>query len=293
MKSADPTEVTSRMASVKALPGPEEFRAMIRLLDDETPEVRQAVLARISEFDGDVSELLSECGLVLDAARGSLLSQALASGRRRRIQEEWFSPCGGAAALADDWDHFECLLRMISDFLHDGVTLRQSLSDAMDLLAEEAGESGVMTPDGLRVFLFESGTYVGNVSGMSDPRNLDLAWVAETGRGDALALSMLYLLVARRLDLEVEPVDYPGHFFCRIHEGGDAYLVDCFDCGKSHPLDRLLRGYDLGSAQKRCLATTVGPGTVLLRVLDDLFKRLKHAGHIEDAETILALKERL
>lgn len=289
MGSLDHATVTDR----REVPDEREFAAMLRLLDDDTPEVRHAVLQRISRLDGDVSEWLNECDIELSESSERLLMDALAPGRRRRLQEEWQWPVGGAGALAEDWDHFECLLRLLSDFLHDGVTLRQSLSDAMDLLAEDAREAGVVSPDDLRVFLFEGGSFAGNECGASDPCNLDLAWVAESGKGDALGLSLLFLLVAQRLGLEVEPVDYPGHFFCRIHEAGRAYLVDCHDHGSLHPLDVLLRGYDLGPAEKRCLATTAGPGTVLLRVMQVLVNRLQHAGRLEDAAMIASLRERM
>jgi regulator of sirC expression with transglutaminase-like and TPR domain len=122
--------------------------------------------------------------------------------------------------------------------------------------------------------------------GAGDPRNLDLAWVADAGRSDALGLSLLYLLVARRLDLEVEAVDYPGHFFCRIHEQGHAYLIDCFDFGRPHLQDVLLTRGDIGRSEKQFLASHVGPGGLLLRVLSELEKRLGQFDRHEDAELI-------
>lgn len=281
------------MLEEEALPTESEFRALLRLLDDDTPAVREAVTQRIGLLDGDVSEWCSESGIQLDADTEELLSKALADGRRRRLLAEWQSPLGGAAAFGEDWDHLECLLRNISDFLHDGVTLRQPLSDVLDLLADEAASSGVDSPEELRIFLFENGTYVGNESGTSDPRNLDLAWACDASRSDALGLSLMYLLIARRLDLDVEAVDYPGHFFCRIHEKGKAYLVDCFDYGCLYPLEKMLRGHDVGAAEKHCLSASVGPGAVLLRVLQDLIDKLRKNYRDQDADLIARLRELL
>lgn len=274
-------------------PDEKEIAALLRLLDDETPEVRQALERRFALLDGDLSEQLGPLAADLDHVRLAWLSRMLAPGRRRRLVEEWQSPIGGASALGEDWDHFECLLRNLSDFLHDGVSLRQPLSDVLDLLSDEADERGVSSPDELRIFLFEEGTYVGNESGTADPRNLDLAWVADSGRSDALGLSLLFLLIARRLDLDVEAVDYPGHFFCRIREDGKAYLVDCFDYGRPHLQDALLRRGDIGRLEKQLLATSVGPGGLLLRVLDDLERKLGQCGRDEDAELIFSLREML
>ena len=276
-----------------SLPDEREFRALLRLLDDDTPAVREAVMEKIRLLDGDVSEWCSDSAIELDPVTEELLSKALSDGRRRKLLEEWQAPSGGAAAFGEDWDHLECLLRMLSDFLHDGVTLRQPLSDMLDLLADEAEHAGIDSPESLRVFLFEAGTYVGNESDPSDPRNLDLAWVGDAGRSDALGLSLLYVLVARRLGVEVEPVDYPGHFFCLIHEKGRALLVDCFDYGRIYPLEQMLRGHDIGRAEKRCLSSTVGPGTVLLRVLHDLIGKLEHQGRDQDAALVAQLREML
>jgi hypothetical protein len=271
-------------------PGDREIAALLCLLDDDTPEVRVALAHRFAELDGDVSERLELLDADLDGARMELLSRMLAPGRRRRLVEEWQSPVGGAAAMGEDWEHLECLLRNLSDFLHDGVTIRQPLSDVLDLLSEEAEDAGVTTADELRIFLFEEGRYVANEAGAGDPRNLDLAWVADAGRSDALGLSMLYLLIARRLHLEVEAVDYPGHFFCRIHEEGNAYLIDCFDFGRPHMQTVLLNRGDIGRSEKQFLSSSIGPGGLLLRVLVELGKRLEKFGRAEDAELIGRLR---
>jgi hypothetical protein len=73
--------------------------------------------------------------------------------RREILVRDWIAPSGGAMALHEDWESFEALLRTISDFLHDGITLRQPLSDALDLLMEEAIDDGVTDADELRTFL--------------------------------------------------------------------------------------------------------------------------------------------
>ncbi len=292
MEPAATASVSSGQKNVESCSCPDdrEIAALLRLLDDETPEVQAALESRFADLDGDLSESLGLLETAPGEAQRERLSRMLAPGRRRRLREEWQSPVGGAAAMGEDWDHFECLLRNLSDFLHDGVTLRQPLSDVLDLLADEAEESGVSSADDLRIFLFEEGTYVANEFGSGDPRNLDLAWVADAGRSDALGLSLLYLLIARRLGLEVEAVDYPGHFFCRIHEDGNAYLIDCFDFGRPHLQEVLLRRPDIGRAEKQLLAGCVGPGGLLLRFLVELEKRLEQFGRAEDAALIGRLR---
>ena len=115
---------------------------LLRLLDDETPAVRESVQQVLTEFNGDLSEHLPDLGIDLSIHERSLLSRLLHPGRRKRLRKEWLVPSGGWPALGNDWDRVEALMRMLSDYLHDGITLRLPVADALDLLAEEYELSG-------------------------------------------------------------------------------------------------------------------------------------------------------
>ena len=266
----------------------------MRLIDDETPEVRQRVAERLADSSGDLSEWLATRPLELGAKERELLSGMLGPPRRAALAREWIVPTGGAKALGEDWDSFEALLRALSDFLHDGITLRQPLSDALDLLAEEAAESGVITENDLRIHLFENNRMDGNRSDYYDPRNSDLAWAITEGKSNPLGLCLIFILVARRLDLEVQGINFPGHFLCRFHEEGFPFIVDCFDGGRLHAQGALLENADeLTREQKQQLRQTADPGTILLRLLNNLVPSLDHAGRKEDAELIDSLRATL
>lgn len=274
-------------------PTPEELDALLRLLDDETPEVRSRVAERIALCGGDISEWLATQPRPLSANEKSVLAELLSPPRREALEREWLVPTGGAPALREDWESFEAMLRVISDFLHDGITIRQPLSDALDLLAEEAEESGVVSANDLRAFLFEDGRLKGNQEEYDDPRNSDLAWSIAEGRSNPLGLGLVFLLVARRLDLVVEGVNFPGHFLCRIYEDGYPIIIDCFDHGRLHLQSTLLEDPDLGRAQRSVLRQTADPGTVLLRLLNNLVAALDMAERVDDARLIRKLRATL
>ena len=270
-----------------APPALDELDALVRLLDDETPEVRQRVAARLGETNGDVSEWLASRPKELSRGEKTLLAQMLSPGRRKALVRDWIVPSGGSGRLREDWDSFEALLRSLSDFLHDGITLRQPLSDALDLLAEEASESGTTSENDLRAFLFESGRLQGNRSDYYDPRNSDLAWGIAEGRSNPLGLCLIYILVAHRLDLEVEGVNFPGHFLTRIFEDGHPLIIDCFDHGRVHAQAALIEsGSELTRQQRASLRESADPGTILVRLLNNLTSALEHAGRKEDAELV-------
>ena len=274
-------------------PAPEELGALLRLLDDETPAVRERVSQRIALCGGDLSEWLSTQPRLLSKREQTLLSEMLGQGRREILSREWIAPTGGASALQEDWESFEALLRTLSDFLHDGISLRQPLSDALDLLAEEAADEGVSTALELRKFLFNGSRLTGNQSEYHDPRNSDLAWSVAEGRSNPLGLCLIFMLVGRRLDFEIEGVNFPGHFMCRIFEDGCPVIIDCFDNGQLHVQFTLLESPNLTRAQRNLIRESVDLGSILLRLLNNLHQALEKAGRTDDAVLIGKLQATL
>ena len=267
-------------------PAPDELVALLRLLDDDTPAVREKVAQRLALCGGDLSEWLAGQPRSLSVPEKSLLSEMLVPSRREALAREWIAPTGGAAALREDWESFEALLRVLSDFLHDGISLRQPLSDALDLLAEEATEDGVTTANELRQFLFDGTRLTANQTGYYDPRNSDLAWSIAEGRSNPLGMCLIFMLVGRRLDLDIEGVNFPGHFMCRIFEDGYPVVIDCFDHGRPHLQSTLLESPGLTRPQRDLIRESVDPGSILLRLLNNLHAAFEKAGRDEDLELV-------
>ena len=273
-------------------PDAKELSALLRLLDDDTPEVRSVVAGRLAEVGGDLSEILPDMARSLSGREKDLLTSMLLPARRKTLREEWVTPGFGLAGLGDDWELFESHLRLISDFLHDGLSLRQPLSDALDLLAEEAQEDGVASANDLRVFLFERKRLGPNAGNYYDPRNSDLAWCLSEGVSNPIGLGVIYMLTGQRLEMEIEGICFPGHFLCRIHEDGYPLIVDCFDRGCIHSQNVLTDpSNDLGREQRRALEGSADLGTILLRVLNNLIDAFVRQGRMDDAELITEMRD--
>lgn len=287
MKTIDP--------QLESIPSDRELVALITLLDDETPEVRERITERFASLKtGDLSEWLASRTTPLAAKEMALLSKLLGPSRRAALRREWVVPSGGATALAEDWERTEALLRALSDFLHDGTTLRQPLSDAIDTLAEEATHAGCELEEDVIEFLFAEGRLKGNRNHYHDPRNADLAWVISEGLSNPIGLSLVLILVAGRLGMDVEGVNFPGHFLCRIHLDGEPWIVDCFDEGKLHrQSDLLAHNSELNRQEKRLLEATADGGTILHRLLNNLIVALHRAGREADSTLVRELRETL
>ncbi|MBC7979315.1 MAG: hypothetical protein H7Y36_01985, partial [Armatimonadetes bacterium] len=74
------------------LPDPKELAALLRLLDDETPEVRFVVTERLSEYGGDLSEFLPDVDRTLSGSEKAILTEILRPARRETLRSEWLTP---------------------------------------------------------------------------------------------------------------------------------------------------------------------------------------------------------
>ena len=248
--------------------------------------MRASVEKALSAFGGDVSELLGGMSVHLGEAELELLSLLLLPARRERLRREWVVPAGGAAAVQEDWEQFEALLRSLSDYLHDGVTLRQPLGDALDLLADEleatADDEGAA---GLNRALFESGRFHANPDEEDDPDNYDLAHVLAGNPSNAVGLGLIFLLVARRLDVDAEGLNLPKSFLCRFHEDGETVLTEPSVKGRRVlPEDLAYRIRRYPREVRALAARPTSPGELLVRVVEELATAWSVRGETEDAE---------
>ncbi|MBW2457429.1 MAG: transglutaminase family protein [Deltaproteobacteria bacterium] len=155
---------------------------------------------------------------------------------------------------------------------------RERYHRLLDELAAPATESvaAATTPaarlTALCDHLYGQRGYCGNED-YDDPRNNYLNEVIERRRGSPVTMAVLLIAVARRAELPIEPVAFPGHFLVRTASAEPIY-VDPFDGG--HPLPReeleqlaceTLDG-DRQAAARRL--EPVGARTVAVRILLNL-----------------------
>jgi hypothetical protein len=269
-----------------------EIDALLRLLDDDTPVVRERVAERLASSGGDLSGWFAGHPRELTAAESELLAGMLRPAKRDTLVRQWQTALADAPTTVDfDWPRVESMLGCVSEFLHDGITPREPLAAALDGLAAAARVEGVAEVMGLRKFLFEKLAFNGNQEGYHDPHNCDLAWSVSGRKSNPIGLCLIFILVGRRLDLVVEGVAFPGHFLSRIHPEGVPLIVDCFNHGQILFQDILLEPEsDLTRQQRGMLRKTASPGTMLVRVLNNLASAFQAAGRDADFQLIQRLR---
>ncbi len=259
---------------------------LIKLLDDSDPAIQKALQQEFEHCSGDLSHLLAANAIDIPAKDQETLSKLLMPSKRHTLLNEWQIPAKGVAAISDDWEKFEHHLRLISDFLHDGITLRPSLPDIIDMIADEAEHDlPDLNADTLRKWMFQEARYRGNEQNFYLPNNSDLCWVADHGLGNPLSLASLFMLVGQRFSLDITGCNYPAHFLARIYIDGKPFLVDCFHQGRLLDTAEILENQQqISLAASMAVQTHASLGHILWRFLRNLEYCFQKTGSKEDAQ---------
>lgn len=133
--------------------------------------------------------------------------------------------------------------------------------------------------------LFHEWGFRGNTEHYTDPENSLLDRVLERRKGIPISLSIVYLLVARRIGLDLEPVGLPGHFIVGCFADDEPFFIDPFDRGVFLDPDSifdLLRANQLAPKPTDLMPTPVRE--VLCRSCRNLVKHYTAAGDLAHAQ---------
>lgn len=260
---------------------PSHDDALIRLLDDPSPAVRRALLAHFAARPREALRLLA--GLA-QKAKSPLAS--IAQGYLDELQ------------LSDPAEDFRALIRARSYELETGALFlarvvdpelkHAQINDVLDRWAERCADL-ITEPSSAREkcriinrVLFHEEQLRGNQESYLDPDNSFLHRVLERRTGIPISLSTVYLLVAQRVGLGLEPVALPGHFVVGCYLDETPFFIDAFEGGMLRSADdvvaRLRRERVDLSLEDLVPATTA---EVLCRMCRNLVVHFAHAGDRE------------
>jgi regulator of sirC expression with transglutaminase-like and TPR domain len=152
---------------------------------------------------------------------------------------------------------------------HPGLDVDAALAE-LDALAARCPDA---TFDALRRHLFEREGFAGNLDNYADPENSFLDSVLERRLGIPISLSVLMIVIGRRLGVDAQGVGMPGHFLVLDAARGDVWC-DPFHGGARLDVDGCRRQFELvyGGAlafQPAFLAPTPAPA-IVARMLANL-----------------------
>lgn len=254
------------------------------LLDDTSPTVRRALLARFCSHGAAGAELLQEV--------------ASSSNRVLARHAAWFID---ELKLTDPVSEFRAFIRSLNYELETGVlllarTVNPSLEvgtcrSRLDEIAARCSEL-ISEPSTYREkcrvmnrVIFHEWGFRGNVEQYTDPLNSLIDRVLERRKGIPISLSILYLLVAERLSMPLEPVGLPGHFVVGCYADDAPFFIDPFDQGlfrNAEEVFTLLRSNHISPKPSDLAPTTVRE--VLSRSCRNLANHYSAAGDLAHAQ---------
>jgi len=268
------------------MPDPSQLPWLLRLLDDDSPEVRTAVRDQFASFGDKLEDYLDTLELPRTERERGLIESLVREGRRRRLRDGWEM----LASVHGDKPLLEAGQDLVSRFLRRDRAGR-SLPEELDVLADGFG-TGTRDQDPLSLaeYLFRTRGLTGDRETCDDPAGSDLHRVITTGKGLPISLVSIYILVAHRLGLRVEGCNLPGHFLALADHGGRTFVVDCFNDGT------VLLDADLARLSAHAPVRTVDLAAlkcdahvILARVLRNLTAALRRKGDeqsLEDASLL-------
>jgi len=208
-------------------------KSLINLLNDEDDSIYDTVRQHLIEAGEGALPLLegyleSDDSILRERVRDVFESIAGAS-----FKEQWRS---FRSKYKDDVDLEEGAL-LIAKFGYPRDDMR-IYSDLLNLYATEfqsrldstAAPEEIAT-DIAHFFTVEKG-YCGNGADYYDADNHFIQKVMETKKGVPITLSVIYMLVLRRLNFPVFGIGMPGHFIVRYDFGSKSIFADPFNAGK-------------------------------------------------------------
>ena len=226
----------------------EVLRREARLLEQRAQQLRQlASQVHTRKTQQELSEVMSQPTEDLDLLKAALLIA--------RLDNEEVDVDGYLAEVD----------RIVSDIRTD---LKDDASDDDRLAA-------------LNRHLFEELGFHGSRTNYYNRSNSYLNEVIHDREGLPITLSVLYMEIARRLDLKVVGIGLPGHFVARYEPAeGDPQILDVFDQARVMPHDdavatirnrfnRQLSEEDLDSAVEEILTAST-PQSIIVRMLTNL-----------------------
>lgn len=248
------------------MPAPADPAALphiLRLLDDDSENVRSAVCQALASFGPALRQAVERLPQPLEKERRMLLHELAQPARAAALTLDWPS----WRSIREPEVRLEAALSLLSRYL-SGFVHPGGLSERLDRLAEEFGRAH---PRGevhdLARFLFGAEGIHGAEQDLPDHSCVVNA--VEERRGLPITLACVFILVGHRLGMDIAGCNFPGHFLAIARTGGRIFLVDCFGGG------RFFEEKDFGSdgpvqIWNAMLGLEAGPEAIVARVLRNL-----------------------
>lgn len=267
------------------------LRSLVALLDDTDPRSLDMVRRRLFDVGAAAIPFLEAARAASEPEFAARLDEMTSELRARELKRDFLT------LAAERIPDLEAGAFLLSRFVRpdaDPTVYRLWLDRVAAAVAEEIAEDATTSEAArhLAFHLFQSMGFAGNEANYYAPDNSSLTRVIDTRRGIPVSLSVLYLLIAKRLKLSVYGVGTPGHFLLGFRDEGEPRFLDTFRQGRlldTAEARRMLvrNGYEFRPEYLR----PCGPRDILARMMRNLLSIYQKTGAVASAERLSALVE--
>ncbi|MFN5325144.1 MAG: transglutaminase-like domain-containing protein [Bacteroidota bacterium] len=276
---------------------------MISLLDDPDMEVFQQISSELISLGRDVVPMLEEAW---ETSFDPIMQERIEN-IIHKIQFDGVKDELRSWALHDSEDLLNGAL-LVARYQYpdlDEDAVRSELNRIKRDIWIELGE--FMTPQEkimiMNRVIFEREGFTGNTANFHAPQNSFIHTVIETRKGNPLLLSVIYMILARQLDLPVYGINLPEHFILAYKddsgvakathtypEAGVVFYINAFNKGSiflKGDIDQFLK--KLGLKQEPGFYTPCSNVQIIRRMVLNLSNSWQKLGETEKANEVAEL----
>lgn len=211
-------------------PSPSEIEALVRLLDDPDDAVHATVRSRLDNLGRDALPTLRRLRDDVDDSTREQIDEVVHRLHMQDIEEAW------NAVLTSEEVNLErgAFLLALYRFPQLNIADYQKTLDrfADEIRPEIEALDGANRALRLAEYITDDLGFRGNREHYYDPNNSYLNRVIDRRLGIPITLSVLFVLLGRRLDLPVCGVNMPAHYLVKYADGTQELFLDPFNEGK-------------------------------------------------------------
>ena len=208
-------------------------KALVSLLADEDAKVYHTVRQTILSYGPSSSDWMREHTLSSDPVLRRRASEIVDHFARQEADTQFLAFC---LNQGEDFDleqgvlllcrtqypqiNVEAYSALLDDYAGE-LRQRLDLNGAVDQIIRVIND-----------YLFRELKFAGDEHNFYDPQNSYFNMVLDRRVGNPISLSLLYLLLARRLRLPMTGIGLPGHFLCRFQSSRAEIYIDPFRGGR-------------------------------------------------------------
>jgi len=208
-----------------------QIRALIRLLADEDEKIVRTISGKLVDIGTTAVPLLQEAEIE-QPEMAERIASVLEEIRGGRLEDELVQ----LATLPDEQMDLERGAFLIARYAYPTLDVT-SYGRQLDEMAQEVRDrigpraSGEETVKTLNRYLFSEQGFKGNTKNYYELENSYLNCVIDRRTGIPISLSVVYLLIGKRLGLPVHGIGMPGHFLVKYESERYKIFIDCFNGG--------------------------------------------------------------